>query len=202
MNFKICILLTLLFVVPFSGLTQNLDDVFDDGDKDSKFYIGTSLNVLTTGTLNAYVDFFPIERLKLNVGLGFMPFDKFRDYSYQIPSDQDFGSVFNNLSGGTYYNFGLAVLSGLEMIVDFDYYYYINLRNRNFSIDKESLNIKHNKLSFGLGYMAGLFDRFNLDLMLGLSLGRERLFLLGNSMPNSTNSAVGFEANISLNYAL
>ena len=199
--------LFILALLPILSIAQDddLDDIFDDGDKDSRFYIGTNINILATGTLNVYGDFYPIERFRISAGLGVIPFSSHRDYTFSLLNDQ-FTSVYRDVSGGTFYSIGLSYKSALENVVDFNYYYYLIFRNRNFGRLEDQFTIAQRKFSLGVGYLIGLPGRFNLDIMAGLASGRERVsdnsILNGISTGTSFERGVGFELTFSINYAL
>jgi len=138
----------------------------DSQESYSKFYIGTNLNTIASGTLNIYGDYYLIESLRLTAGVGFMSFNKYREYSFYRPFDKnEIEAVHENLSGGSFYNIAMAWLTQTKNGIDFNYYYYLNFRRKQFSINQDDkLNINLSKISLGAGYLIGLKSRFNLDI--------------------------------------
>jgi hypothetical protein len=200
---KIVLFFTILPVFGFAQ--EDLDDIFDDGDKDSKLFIGTNINTLGTGTLNLFADFYPADFIRFQAGAGIMPFSTYRDYSFILSGfNNAVTSKHENLSGGAFYSLGFAIKSGLDLTIDFDYYYYAMFRYRTFGLNEDLFNVKQRKLSFGLGYLVGLPGRFDLDIMAGMALGRAKLFDSDLIEPNliSEGRAVGFDLTFGINYAL
>lgn len=214
----------LILTIIFSPITifsqDDLDDIFDDGDKESKFYIGTNINTLASGTLNVYGDFFPIDKFKLTAGVGLMPFNKHRDYTYSVPFKSDeIATVHDNLSGGTFLNIAAALVNTIDFGVDFNYYYYLNFRRNNFSANEDLHNYKLTKIGLGIGYLVGLPGRFNLDIQAGISNGylkgtypepiyqynyitqQQEIIGYGDEI-KTKNSGIGFNLNFGINYAL
>ncbi|MDX1350375.1 MAG: hypothetical protein R3279_09010 [Putridiphycobacter sp.] len=200
---KIVLLFTILPVFGFAQ--EDLDDIFDDGDKDANLFIGTNLNTLGSGTLNLYADYYPAEKMRFQAGVGLMPLNTFRDYTFFLMAfDDDMTIKYEDVSGGTFCSLGFAVKSGLDMVIDFDYYYYGMFRYRTFGLNEDLFKVKQRKFSVGMGYLIGLPGRFNLDIMAGLAMGRAKLFDSNLIEPNliSEDRGVGFELTFGINYAL
>lgn len=199
-------LLVLAFALPLTLFGQeDLDAIFDDGDKDASIFIGTNLNTIGTGTLNLYGDFYPTEKIRLQAGLGIIPFNTFRDYTFFLMGfDDDLTLTYENVSGGSFYSLGFALKSGLDMVIDFDYYYYGMFRYRTFGLVEDLFKVKQRKFSFGIGYLVGLPGRFNLDIMAGMAMGRIKLFDSNSTDPDLLNEerGLGFELTFGINYAL
>ncbi len=200
---------------------EDLDDVFDDGDKDSKIHVGTNITTLLGGTINAGLDLSPIEKLTLNVGAGFMPFSTHRDLSFWRPQSFDDGSMQvkdTAVSGGNYLTFALKFNANMFSDIDFDYYYYISYKRKNFNLMDDIIAVNQNKISLGLGYKFGLIGRFNTEIQFGVFSGSDITTLNSDNYTFTgletrgvtlyemndfeKRRVIGFDLGISLTYAL
>lgn len=214
-------LILILFVSSNVIAQDDLDDIFDDGDKESKIHIGTNITTLLGGTINASIDLTPVEMITLNIGAGFIPFSTHRDFSYWRPealSDEDLQVKDTMLSGGNYLTiaakFNATNLSDLAL----DYYYYVSYKMKNFNLMEDIIAVNQRKFSLGMGYKFRLIGRFNAELQLGISSATDNTILKSNDFVstgiktrgyelfdlNDSESvrAIGLDLGLSLTYAL
>ena len=200
---------------------DELDDIFDDGGKESQFKAGTSLLTFASGVPNIYVDYSPVEIFKVSVGIGIMPFENHNDYGlvsayymHDIPMND------TALTGGNYFTASLSLLSNYNSESIFNYYYYVQFRQRNYSMINDYFKAKTTKISFGMGYSIDLMGRLGLDIRIGMYLGRDKTYIdedydlpLSNSYNYRNVSFTnlqseryerypGFDFSIGLNYSL
>jgi opacity protein-like surface antigen len=188
---QILLIAGLLITLTNAFSQDGLDDIFDDGDKNSKFSIGTEVLTLAGGTPNIYLDYTPIELITLKLGLGIMPFHKhidavlFRDHEVTLDS----------VSSGRFYDLNIKFNTQPSKDVDFKYYYYLGYKKWSYNY-LQDIAVTRTKASFGLGYNFGLTGRFNLDLKFGVG------FIMGKATTNSLFESTHDIPTNFLNYSL
>lgn len=165
-------------IIPIASFGQDLDDIFEDGDKETSIQIGTSLFTFAGGVPNVYIDYQPIEMLNINLGGGIIPFNTHRDYTlFSALMIADIPMVDTALTGGNYFTASLCLLSNYNFTGDFDFYYYIQYRRKNYTMINDYFKVRTQKTSFGVGYLFGLSGRFGLDMRVGIYLGRDKAYI-------------------------
>ena len=222
MKFKSYFLITLLFfcVHAFSQ-EKDLDEIFDDGDKDSRFFLGTDVMVLGTGTFNLNLEVKITDGFYIRPGIGFLPLGRLLDFSYWRPSDQGVPIVDRKVSNGFYYD-GLIRFdfSQTRLLYSLDGYFYAKYKHWQYDY-KNDFKVERFKVSAGFGKSIGLKGRFHLDYFYGVVFSRDKLtYLLHDELgdfdkvkarnygfdrykkPSLTKEFLFFEFGIGLKYGL
>ena len=211
------LLLVAIFLTSTLSFAQDdLDDVFDDGDKKSMLKVGTELFTFIGGTPNVYLDFQPIDLITLQVGVGTTPFNRHMD----VALIREYSSfTIKDISPGLYYSLAGKFNFTVPEYNDFNYYYYAKYKKWSYDYLTD-VAVTRSKISFGAGYQIGLPGRFNLDVTAGLFIGKDRASLdptatlqndetipfynttIHSSDTRVENRIISFELGCGLNFAL
>ena len=166
-----------LFIVitPNLHAQDDLDDLFDDGDKDSPLHIGMDLVTLSTGTPNIYIEYRPATSFAIQGGIGFSPFSKVIDLVHMdLVSSADLPIIDTSLSTGLYTSLAGKLYFERFSFSDFDFYYYFDWEHRRYK-HQTDFNVFRNKYNAGAGYEFGIFGRFTLDAQFGLLYASDKM---------------------------
>ena len=199
---------------------EDLDDVFDDGDKiglDLK--VGTNIITDLGGTLNLFVDLKPIDMFSIHAGIGVSPFPVIIDvmnFSSEVPVLDT-----SKTSAGLYYNAGFAFHPNMKRyLTNLDVYYYFDFQRWQFKA-VDIVNVRRSKFNVGMGISYSLGTNMSLDFFYGIYTGSDKMYLdedvisndyifvRGGSVPPTTNSVneyktriLGFDAGVTFNFNL
>ena len=150
---------------------EDLDEIFDDGMKESKISIGTDFITDFSGTVNLHATFRPVEVMALRVGLGFLPFKQHTDL-FNLLGQGNRPVKDTALSKGFYYSAAAHFIrpTGLS---GFDYFYYLNFKHWNY-VALDQFDVKKFKANFGIGYQLQLVAGLSIEARVGVYLGREK----------------------------
>lgn len=201
-NMKQIVLIIFFLLTLTPAISQDdLDDIFDDGDKNSKFYIGTDFITWSTGTANIYTDITITDNLKWQVGGGFTPFGFLFDVTDAI-AGEEIPILEKDLNLGSYINTGFKLYPSkkYDASKDLNSFYYLEMnRWASKSLIPTIKNVR-TKFNVGAGISYGLTGRFNLDIQYGITYAR--LKYQKNGEQHINKRIFGFNLGFGINYAL
>ena len=175
------ILLFLLLSMSCAVLGQDdLDEIFDDGLNESHLALGTDVITDLSGTLNVYANFRPIDALRLQLGVGVLPFGKYTDLMNLLGERLPVRDT--ALSTGFYNSFAVQLVNETPW-PGFDYYYYADFKRWQYQAVQNQFQIKRFKACVGIGYSLQITGGLSFDMTVGVYLGREKVNTTENFMP-------------------
>jgi len=203
---KLFLLIILVLIATITIAQDDLDDVFNDGDKSSKFHLGTDVITFATGTPNINLDINFIKNMKWHGGFGVSPFgflfdatDAFTSGKIPLIARSNYNSLF--LTSG----FKFYPMSSYDASKDLNVFYYLEFNRWSAKTDYlQYKNIK-TKYNFGSGISYGLPGRLNLELAYGITFARLKQIEFYNNNTydyNINNFIFGFNFGLGINYAL
>lgn len=194
----------------FSVFGQDLDEIFDDGDNTANLdiLVGTDLVTNLAGTINVYGEVNYLEKVGLQLGVGFLPLGYILDVSNPSEALTGSGDSFNqNVVKGFFFNVGGKYIQTRNSGI-FNVYYYLELKRWRFTenpiisitgMETQQIRGVRSKYNFGMGYSILPFDRIGFDAHLGAFLGIYRNEdLVGGG--TSANGQVGFDLGLGAFY--
>lgn len=190
-----------LFTLSTVFSQNDLDDVFDDGDKNSKFYLGTDFITWSTGTANIYTDITLTDNLKWQVGGGFTPFGFLFDITDAIAGAY-IPILEKNLNFGSYLNTGFKFypIKKYDASKDLNSFYYLEMNRWSSKSIIPTIKNTRTKINFGAGISYGLSGRFNIDVQYGITYAR--LKYLQDTQQVKSGRIFGLNLGFGINYAL
>lgn len=191
-------ILAFIYLSPFSSFSQDdLDEIFDNGDRDSRFHLGTEILPWCTGVpnINASVQFY--DDITLRAGIGIIPFGFYYDLNNWRPGE-NLPILDRDVSIGFYYDAQLKVrLAETKTLQDIDAFMYCGYQHWQYGY-QDDFTVNRFKANLGIGNMIGLKGRFNMEIRYGFMIGRDR-FTYTNSEPFQ-EFETRFERNYSFGY--
>ncbi len=180
---------------------DDMDDIFDDGDKNSKFYLGTDFITWTTGTANVYLDYTITNNFKLQVGAGATPFGFLFDITDAI-AGEEIPIYDTTLNMGSFLNTGFKFypFKKYDASKDLNSFYYFEINRWASKSAIPAIKNIRTKFNFGAGMNYGLAGRFNLIFQYGITYAR--LKYLQNSQQQLNKFVFGLNLGFGINYAL
>lgn len=198
-----------IFLVCSLTAQEDLDDIFDDGQRSGEVDViaGTDVLTFSGGTPNIYGEFRFKDKVGIQVGVGMLPFGYLADFSNPgILFDGDL-PIERDIRFGSFYNVGFKYFSNL-FGPTFDMYYYADFKRWKYRYDFEvdiveefdPVNFRR-KFNFGVGYNLIPFDHIGFDFHLGIFMGRNRQDIIG---ANNTfqERIIGFDVGLCAFYRL
>jgi len=149
---------------------DDMDEIFDDGMKESKIGIGTDFITNFSGTINLHATVRPIELIALRVGIGFLPLKKHTDLFNHL-GEGNRPVIDTALSKGFFYTAAVHFIRPTG-IAGFEYSYYFNFKHWSYTA-QEQFDLKKFKACFGMGYQYQLIAGISIEARVGVYLGRE-----------------------------
>lgn len=178
MKRRLVIFAFLITQLPAFG-QDDLDEIFDDGLNKSHLALGTDVITDLTGTINVYANIRPIDAMRIQLGIGVVPFGKYTDLMNLIGERLPVRDT--ALSIGFYNSFGLQLVKETPW-PGFDYYYYVDLKRWQYQAVQDQFKVKKFKGCFGLGYSLQISGGLSFDMTVGVYLGREKVNTTENFM--------------------
>jgi hypothetical protein len=198
---QILLIAGLLITLTNAFSQDGLDDIFDDGDKNSKFHLGTDFITWATGTVNIYTDITLTDNLKWQVGAGFTPFGLLFDVTDAIAGGE-IPILEKNLNLGSYVNTGFKFypIKKYDVSKDLNSFYYLEMNRWGSKSSIPTIKNVRTKINFGAGINYGLSGRLNLEVQYGITYAR--LKYLQGSEQYENKRIFGLNLGFGINYAL
>ncbi|MFT4601678.1 MAG: hypothetical protein ACI857_001861 [Arenicella sp.] len=164
----------IICLLSFSVFAQDdLDEMFDDGDKESRFLIGTEIlpTITTVPNINFSIGVF--DNFVIRPGIGIIPFGIYYDLNNWRPGGQ-LPILDREVSVGLYYDCLLRYDIKSDLFpADWKLFVFGSYQHWNYNY-KDDFTVNRDKGNFGFGNELGLRGKLNAELRFGFMVGRDK----------------------------
>lgn len=190
-------LLILLLCPLYLFAQDDLDDIFDDGEKKSRFKIGIETLPLITTVPNVNLSIEIADDLTIRPGIGIIPFGFYYDLNNWRPGE-NLPILDRDVSVGLYYDF-LAKYNLHSELMGPDAKVFVYANYQHWTYDYQSnFTVNRFKVNGGVGNDIRMGNRISAEIRYGFMVGRDR-FTYHAGETNLTGDKI-FERNYSFGY--